>query len=196
MRAYVQCLARSMSGPAPSEIEHWFLDAETRVSVRLLRPSDRDLEIDFVESLSERSRYFRLLTPLRYLPADLLSLLLDVDDVSRAALVATTTVSGRERFIAIARYALTSSPGAAELGITVADTWHHRGIASRLLGLLMTYAQRQGFKRFVGQVLPENHAMLALAKKTGFRVHFNSVTSLFDIEIELQARQPTNATGQ
>ena len=39
--------------------------------IRPLRPDDRDREIAYLNSLSERSRYFRLFTPLQFLPRHL-----------------------------------------------------------------------------------------------------------------------------
>ena len=176
----------TVDGPmdASREIDHWFLEDGTRVAVRALRSSDRALEIAFLESLSDRSRYFRLMTPMHHPSPDLLTLLLDVNGESRAALVAMIGVEGDERCIAIARYAHMGGTGSAELGITVTDAWQRRGIASHLIRLLMAHARRNGIVRFVGHVLPDNHAMVALAKKLGFELHFDSATRLFNICIE------------
>jgi acetyltransferase len=150
----------------------------------LLQPTDSELEVEFLASLSERTRYLRLMTPLRYLSQSLLAQLMDVDGRKRAALVATVMQGGAERFIAVARYAQTDVPGSAELGITVADAWQRRGVARRLLTLLLQYAHRQGIDRMIGQVLPDNVGMIALARTLGFETHFDAHTRLVHIEID------------
>jgi acetyltransferase len=166
------------------ELVPWQLPDGTPIRVRQLAASDRDLEIEFLESLSERTKYLRLMTPLRYVSRELLARFMDVNGEDRAALVATTEILGRERFIAVARYAATSEPGVAELAITVADAWQHRGIATRLLARLILYAHRHGFTKLAGLVLPENTAMLGLARKLGAKVHFDACTRLMNISID------------
>lgn len=166
------------------QVAVWCVADGTRITVRHLRSDDQELEANFLRSLSERSRYFRLLSPLQYISSDLLAHLLDVDGDTRVALVATVEFDGRERFVAVARFARTDQADTAELGITVADAWHRRGIARRMLGLLLECAHDRGFKKLIGFVLPENHAMLELARKLGFDIHFDAATRLEHIEID------------
>ena len=166
-------------------IDEWLLSDGTKVCVRLLNAEDRALEVAFLNSLSDQSRYFRLLTPSREISADLLSQLLDLDDNRRAALVALIGDAADMRIIAVARYAATNSAGSAEIGVTVADEWHRKGIAERLIKLLSHYAKKRSIVRFEGIVLPENHAMLALARKLGFILHFDAEKHLFVMERDL-----------
>lgn len=49
------------------------------ICIRPLRADDREREVAFINSLSERSRYFRLFTPLRFLPPHLLDQLMEID---------------------------------------------------------------------------------------------------------------------
>lgn len=165
-----------------AELYSWRSTDGTRIRVRLLEPTDRALEVEFLESLSERSRYLRLMTPLRFLSPQLLAQLMDVDGAARAALVATVGDGAAERFIGVARYAATDEAGSAELGITVADRWQRCGIATRLLACLLHYAHRHGIERLIGFVLPDNAGMIALARKTGFGIRFDPATRLIHIE--------------
>jgi acetyltransferase len=165
----------------------WRLHDGTQIHVRALRPDDRALEVEFLESLSQQTRYYRLMTPLRHLSADLLDRLMDVNDADRAALVATVVADGKERFIGVARYAGGDIAGEAELGITVADAWQRRGIASGLLERLIERARTRGIERLIGLVLPDNHRMLGLARKHGFSIHLDAASRLMAIEKNLVA---------
>jgi acetyltransferase len=162
----------------------------TELCIRPLRADDRDREVKFLGSLSERSRYMRLMTPLRYLSPHLLDQLLDVDGMKRVALVATIMLHDEESIIGVGRYATTDEPGSVELGICVADAWQHRGIATLLIGELLRYAQERGVRSVIGLVLPDNAAMLALARKLGFVIHFDRQKCLMSI-----ARDPSIGAG-
>jgi acetate kinase len=125
-------------------IAAWTSAVETRdgskLRIRPLESRDREREIDFVDRLSPATRYYRLLTPLKFLPPHLLDQLMDVDYRSRMAFVATCDGGGTERFVGLARYGETDRPDTVELGITVADAWQHRGVARVLMPVLLEYA--------------------------------------------------------
>jgi acetyltransferase len=140
----------------------------TRLCVRPLRPDDREREIEFIGSLSQRTLYYRLMTPQKFLPPHLLDQLMDIDYDRRMAFVATIEREGREQFIAIARYGETDRRNCVELGITVTDQWQRQGIAQILVAELTRFARWRGIRCFEGIVLPDNFAMIQLAKSLGF----------------------------
>jgi GNAT superfamily N-acetyltransferase len=63
-------------------------------------------------------------------------------------------------------------PGGAscELGIVVADDWHHTGIAQLLMRVLIDAARAHGYGSIEGLVLAENADMLEFVKTLGFDV--------------------------
>jgi RimJ/RimL family protein N-acetyltransferase len=158
--------------PSADLLASWTSIARTRngvdIRIRPLRPDDRPREADFINSLSERTRYLRLLTPLRFLPPHLLDQLMDVDYHRRMALVATVESDSAERFIGIARYGEADKPDTAEIAITVADAWHRCGVATLLLTELLRFARWRGYRRAIGMVLLDNYPMLALARSLEF----------------------------
>jgi|HigsolmetaAR202D_1030399.scaffolds.fasta_scaffold00037_35 acetyltransferase len=154
----------------------------TRITIRLLDPAtDRQREIDFLNSLSERTRYLRLLTPLKYLPKHMFDQLMDVDGQRRVAFVATVGEGDEERFVGVARYGVTDDPESAEVGITVTDAWQGRGVATRLMQRLEDYARAHGIKTLTGIVLPDNAQMLDLARRMGFQLKLSSAERLMKI---------------
>jgi acetyltransferase len=168
----------------------WTVRTQTRDGVpfriRALRPQDRAREIAFLNSLSERSRYLRLQRALRIFPPNLIDLLMNVDYDRRMAFVASVGDGDAEKFIAVARYGETDEPGEAELGIAVTDAWQGRGVGYLLALELVRYARRRGLRRMTGIVLPENDAMLSLAKSLGFTTKFDPVDHIMKISCELE----------
>jgi acetyltransferase len=168
----------------------WTSRVPTRVGIEIgirpLRADDREREIDFIMSLSERTRYMRLFAPLKFLSPHLLDQLMNIDYSRSMAFVATIEQDGGERFIGLARYGETDEPGVVELGVTVTDEWQRRGIARLLMSELMRFADWRGVRRIVGSVLPENYAMLALARRLGFTVSYDPAARLMQISHELR----------
>ncbi len=139
----------------------------------LLRPlvaADAPLLQDFVRGLSPESRHQRFQNGLRELPPGLLAQLLDVDYGARMAFVAVLYERAGKRLVGEARYApAIDRPGGAEFAIVVADDWQRRGLGARLFGKLLRHAADRGIARLHGDVLHDNVAMLALARRHGFR---------------------------
>jgi acetyltransferase len=152
--------------------------------IRPLRASDREREVAFIDSLSERSRYLRLLTPQKVVSAQLVDQLMTIDGVRSMAFVATAGAGDEGSIIGIARYGATEAPDTAELGITVADDWQRQGIATQLIRVLSDYARAHGISRLTGIVLWQNSRMLALANSLGFQTHHEK-DGLAHIELRL-----------
>lgn len=164
-------------------LDLWVSEYRTRrgdvVCIRPLRPDDREREIAYINSLAERSRHFRLFTPLRTLPRHLVDQLMDVDYRQRMAFVATTHRSGSEQIVGVARYGVADEQGAAEFAVSVADAWQRCGVAGALMKQLSRYASEQGIRRLTGLILPDNRAMIALARRLGFTVRYDPAQHLF-----------------
>lgn len=176
--------------PPTSKLDEWIWTTAardgTRITIRPLCRDDEQREIAFIDSLSERSRYFRMFTPLRFLSPQLLSQFMDVDYDRRMALVATVGADDEETFVGVVRYGATDELDRAELGVTVTDAWQRRGIATILMRALMRFARGHGFRELTGVVLPDNHAMIALARSLGFTVTLDPAAHLMKISRDLE----------
>ena len=139
------------------------------MTLRPLRPEDRDLELAFVSGLSSETRSNRLLGGARAITRDYIESLVNVD-FSRDMALAATTLLGGETLVGVARYVLDADDESAEFAIVVADSWQGRGIGKRLLAKLADIARRRGVKRLYGDILATNRPMLELMRKLGFNL--------------------------
>ncbi|MFD9704044.1 GNAT family N-acetyltransferase [Lentzea sp. NPDC059081] len=110
--------------------------------------------------LSARSRYLRFHSPTPRLTSSARRVLTDVDGERHAAVCAR--VGGDP--VGIARVIKTAGCG-AEIAVAVVDRWQRRGVGRRMLEELTSVAARMGVAELHGDVLHDNHAMLALVKK-------------------------------
>ena len=124
--------------------QSWPLLHAHSLTVRALRPEDADLEARFGLALSAESRYDRFLTGGVKLDEALLRRLVNVDFSRDMALIAVVTLSGVETPVGIARYALAPDDSAAEIAVTVADSWQGCGLGRLLLERLIEVARRNG----------------------------------------------------
>ena len=117
--------------------------------------------------LSEESQYRRFLTGTPRLTDSQAAYFTEVDHVNHEAYVAhspddETYIIGVARFI---RHP--SGADDAELAITVADSWHNRGLATVLVRRLGERARDVGVKRFRAEMMAGNEAVLRLLRSAG-----------------------------
>ena len=141
-----------------------------KIFLRPIKPEDEPLLLEFLHSLSEKSRYYRFFSPIKTLPHRLLARFTQIDYDRDVALVAMDAEGERERIMAVCR--LTRVPGTdkAEVAVTVGDPWQGRGVGAKMLERCIAIAKERGIGFLYGIVMAENTNMLGLARKLGFSV--------------------------
>ena len=150
-------------------------------TLRLRTPDAGDLDdiVAFYSGLSPESRYMRFHGFGRTDAAA--RALVESGGVDRVALI------GRhgDRVVAVAQYELLREPSAAEVAFAVADDFHRRGAATRMLEQLAEIGAERGIRRFDAEVLTENKAMLSVFENAGYEVRlagaFGELTVSLDI---------------
>ena len=149
---------------APREVQ---LRTGETVWIRPVRSTDAaELQRAFA-LLSESSRYRRFMTGTPRLTDSQAAYFTEVDHHDHEAYVAhspddETYIIGVARFI---RYPW--APDEAELAITVADSWHGRGLGTVLVRTLSERALDVGVTRFRAEMMADNEAILRLLRSTG-----------------------------
>lgn len=139
----------------------------TRITIRPIRPIDRQLEQSFVRSLSPISKHYRFFSGVAELSDHMLDKFTHMHYPGNVAIVATISCDNVEEEIGVARYAMTGE-STAEFAVAVADEWQGRGIGTHLLQRLLVIARQAGITNLVGIVLRDNQDMLALARHLDF----------------------------
>jgi acetyltransferase len=157
--------------PYPS---HLVSDYQTKdgltVTIRPIRPEDADEEQVFVKKLSPETKYYRFMNTLRELSVAQLVRLTQIDYDREMAFVAMSDIDGRETEIGVARYATNPDGESCEFAIVVADDWQGKGLARRLMGVIIDTARSRGLKYMNGDFLGENRRMIQFVTSLGFVV--------------------------
>jgi acetyltransferase len=155
--------------PYPAHLaQTWTLPDGAEVLIRPIRPEDAELEKEFVKNLSQETKYFRFMNTLRELSDAMVARLTQIDYDREMAFIATVTNDGTEVELGVCRYAVNPDGESCEFAIVVADEWQHRGVARKLMGVLIDAARERGLKFMNGDFLANNERMLRFVAGLGF----------------------------
>lgn len=169
-------LPRPVIHPYPSQyISEATLKNGTTVTIRPIRPEDEPLLVQFHQTLSERSvyfRYFHMMTLHQRTSHERLTRMCFIDYAREMALVVERTdpETGAPEIMAVGR--LSRTPGTAEpeaeFAILVNDRYQRQGLGSELLPRLIQIGRDWGLRRITAEILPENRGMQLVATQHGF----------------------------
>jgi acetyltransferase len=153
------------------------------LQIRPVRADDAERLIDLHDRCSEQARYFRFHAAKPRLRAAEAEYLAAVDGEERVALAATAVEDGEERIVADARFDLLGD-GDAEAALLLRDDVTGRGLGTLLIDRLLQRAAEVGVRRVLFDILPENQAMLALARRVGAQpAAFDGRSVLYAVEV-------------
>lgn len=160
----------------------------SEVRIARITPRDAPLIADGFERLSAESRRLRFLTSKPNLTSAELRYLTEVDGHRHEALGAVDPLSGHG--VAVARFVRDpDDPSRAEVAVTVADEWQHRGLGTLMLERLSDRAREEGITHFTALVAGDNPAMLPFLEGLGGTVSVTEVGSgALEYEIKLAPR--------
>ncbi|HEV7862388.1 MAG TPA: GNAT family N-acetyltransferase [Acidimicrobiia bacterium] len=142
------------------------MTATGQLHIRPVGAHDAGRLVELHTRCSEQARYFRFhAAKPRLRPAEA-RYLAAVDGRAGVALAATITEDGEERIVADARFYVVGD-GDAEAALLVRDDMTRLGLGRLLLGRLVELAAGLGVRRILLDILPENGAMVALARCVG-----------------------------
>ena len=157
------------------------------VTLRELRPDDRERMARAVRGLDAQSIYTRLFSHRKELTDAGLDRIMRIDPQSEVVMVTTTGSGADEAIIGAARYVVTADTPVrkAEIAFTVEEDHHGQGIAGRLLQALAAVARDRGIAVFEADVLSENPSMLRVFERTGWPLRKRSEGGVVHLELAL-----------
>jgi len=137
------------------------------LTLRLVRPSDKEKLLLGFAQLSARSRYLRFFASKRDLTDEELRFFTEIDCDNHFAIGALERGDGGSegRGVGVVRFIRESEePATAEVAITVIDEMQRRGVGRILLERLVDAARERGIARFRFECLAQNRDVQKLVK--------------------------------
>lgn len=150
-------------------VQHWAAACGTALTLRPVRPDDAALLGElFEQGLSRQARYSRFHGAVGRLSAARLAWMAQADFQRHAAFIVTHATGGLEHAVAEGRWVRTAVDPGAEFALSVADAWQGQGIGRHVLRALVQAGHEEGLPCLLGDVMPSNGAMQAVANSLGF----------------------------
>ncbi len=164
-----------VAGEAGEYPEHLEVYRTTKAGITvLLRPvkiSDEPLLKEFFYSLSDSSLYRRFISARKDMPHERLQEFTVIDYTKQMSILAVITEDKKkEAVIGMGQYIIDESSYTAEVAFAVRDDYQNKGVGGELVSYLIYLARRSGLLGLTAEVLVDNHPMLYLLEKAGFKV--------------------------
>jgi acetyltransferase len=155
--------------PYPDQWEKWTETADgDRILIRPIRPADEHLYGAFVAELSPEDIRFRFLSPRKEFSHKFIARFTQID-YSRAMAFVSLDKEQKE-LLGIARLAADPDYTKGEYAIIVRSDLKGTGIGWALMRHLIAYAEKEGLRQLVGDVLANNQRMLDMCHSLGFQI--------------------------
>jgi acetyltransferase len=138
----------------------------TCLRIRPVRPEDEPLLIGLTQNMSAEDLRLRFFAAMKAMSHRLAAPLSQIDYDRQMALLAEPEDGSAA--LGEARFAADPDNRCAEFAVAVRSDMKRRGLAQLLMTRLIEVARQRGIGALVGEVLPENAAMLGLASRLGF----------------------------
>lgn len=141
-----------------------------KLIARPIEPEDAEtLRRSFGELTQEEIR-FRFLSPITELTPEYARRLTHIDRKKAFALILVEALPPEQaRIGAVARAVIDDSGQDAEFAIIVGRELGNFGLGTYLLGRIIEWSRKKGHNSLYGDVMMENHRMLRLARRLGFK---------------------------
>lgn len=157
--------------PYPKELEELVeLDGQ-RILLRPIRPEDAGAYARLIEATQAPDLRLRFFTLVRTMPARDLARHTQIDYQREMAFVAIgNDPPACGELLGEVRAFVYPGGSTAEFAILVRSDLKRRGLGRALLAKMIAYCRASGLSELIGQILPENTAMIGLARRCGMRV--------------------------
>ncbi|MFZ0061448.1 MAG: GNAT family N-acetyltransferase [Pyrinomonadaceae bacterium] len=139
-----------------------------RILIRPIRPADEHLYGAFVAELSPEDIRFRFLSPRKEFSHKFIARFTQIDYSRAMAFVSLD--KEQKQLLGIARLAADPDYTKGEYAIIVRSDLKGTGIGWALMRHLMAYAEKEGLRQLVGDVLANNQRMLDMCHSLGFQI--------------------------
>ncbi|BAZ49499.1 GCN5-related N-acetyltransferase [Nostoc sp. NIES-4103] len=176
--------------PYPTQyVGNWTMKDGTLVTIRPIRPEDEPLMVQFHQTLSEQSvyfRYFHLIKLRSRVAHERLTRICFIDYDREIALVVEyqNPQTQTREILAVGRLSKIHNTNEAEFAIVVSDRCQCQGIGTELLRRLLQVSRDEQLTKITADILVDNYGMQKVCEKLGFRIEPTDDPTVVKAEID------------
>jgi acetyltransferase len=141
----------------------------TEILFRPIKPEDEPLWLAFLASCSKESIYSRFRYAFHWNSHDVAARYCYIDYDREIGIVAEINQDGNRQILGIGRLIADPDHETVEYAVLIADAWQARDLGSMLTDYCLDIAMGWDLKKVVAITTKDNHRMLAVLRKRGFR---------------------------
>jgi acetyltransferase len=174
--------------PYPQDLEQTIEWMGKPLLLRPIRPEDGDMHQEFFKSLAPEDIHARLFAQVRQLQPGVLVRMTQIDyDREMAFIAVSKNMNGSDETLGVVRAIADPDNEDAEFAIVVRSDLKAQGLGHALMVKLVDYFRCRGTRRMVGETLPNNHALLRLAREFNFQIQRDSASDTVVLTLDLQS---------
>ncbi|MDE2576040.1 MAG: GNAT family N-acetyltransferase [Rhodospirillales bacterium] len=190
--------------PYPGELATTLETGGETLVLRPIRPEDANAHIALFNRLSPEDVRYRFFSALRELSREQVARLTQVDYAREIAFIAVRparTPGAEDETVGVARLVCETTlsengPGEGEFAVLVQPDMKGRGVARRLMEMLIAWGRAQGLTAITGQVLADNRPMQVFIRALGFTLRrAPGEPDLLEARLPLDEAAPDGHTG-
>lgn len=172
----------------PPELEETFsLRSGRRVLLRPIRPEDEPEHFELLHRMSPEDNHFRFFASIKSMTHDQMRRFTEIDYDHEMAIIASAARedgAGNET-LGVVRIAASDDYDWAEYAIVVRSDVKGQGLGRKLMHKIIDYSRTRRIKTIIGQILPENTAMLKLVRDLGFETRLNPDERVVEVRLTI-----------
>jgi len=156
--------------PYPAELVETWQSGDETLCLRPIRPEDAEGHAALFLRLTPDDIRYRFFTTLRELSPERIARMTQVDYDREMAFVAIRSrPDALDETVGVSRL-VRDGPDEGEFAVVVQGDMKGHGLGRKLMQCLFAWAASRDVREITGQVLADNHPMLAFVRKLGFQV--------------------------
>jgi acetyltransferase len=150
----------------------------TETLLRPIKPEDEPLWLEMLGSCSKEAIYSRFRYNFHFDSHEVATQFCYIDYARELGIVAEIEEEGRRKLIGVGRLIADPDLDNVEYAVLITDAWQRKDLGKILTQYCVEIAKANNFKRIFAETTKDNKPMIAVFKKLGFEVTFNSDTTV------------------
>jgi acetyltransferase len=172
--------------PYPEEyVNKAKLNDGREILLRPIKPEDEPLWLDLLKSCSKESIFSRFRYFFHWETHEVATKFCYIDYDREIAIVAEIQENNNKKLIGVGRLVSDPDHESVEYAVLIADKWQHKELGGILTDYCMDIAKKWKMKKIEAITTMDNYRMIAVFKKRGFTLNYNSSNTEVDVVKEI-----------
>jgi acetyltransferase len=156
-----------------------------KIVLRPIKPEDEPMWLELLGSCSKESIYSRFRYFFQWASHEVATRFCYIDYNREIAIVAEIEEDGKRKLIGVGRLISDPEQHTVEYAVLITDKWQNRDLGGILTDYCLEIAEKWGMKKIYAQTTSDNHRMISLFKKRGFRILEREDDNTVEVEKEI-----------